>query len=132
MQTDRRKFIATTASLIGGISLGKLRIGTELNRGNYIPEPPADLIRVSLSKRISSDIAPGSYMLVNEIQEWNPMETAVIICDMWDNHWCRGASERVAEMAPFMNTVVNSARQKGVLIIHAPSSCMDHYKIIRP
>ncbi len=128
MQTDRRKFIATTASLIGGISLGKLRIGPEIYGGNYSPEPFPDLIRVSLSKRISSDIAPGSYMIVNEIQEWNPMETAVIICDMWDNHWCRGASERVTEMAPFLNNVVSIARKKGILIVHAPSSCMDHYK----
>jgi nicotinamidase-related amidase len=31
-------------------------------------------------------------------------------------------------MAPFMNNVVSLAREKGILIVHAPSSCMDYYK----
>ncbi|MFN2203425.1 MAG: hypothetical protein ACK2UO_19675, partial [Caldilineaceae bacterium] len=29
-------------------------------------------------------------------------QTAIIICDMWDKHWARGAGERVADMAPYM------------------------------
>lgn len=59
---------------------------------------------------------------------WDPTETAIIICDMWNEHWCRGATQRMSEMAPKMNRVVSSARDKGVLIIHAPSSCMDAYQ----
>lgn len=34
---------------------------------------------------------------------WDPKKTAIIICDMWDDHTCRGAADRVAEMAPAMN-----------------------------
>ena len=34
---------------------------------------------------------------------WKPEETAMIICDMWDNHWCRGMTSRVAEMPPFVS-----------------------------
>lgn len=67
-------------------------------------------------------------MIVNEIQEWNGNETAIIICDMWDKHWCTGATNRVTEMAPHLNKVVSIARKKGVQIVHAPSSCMDYYK----
>ena len=33
----------------------------------------------------------------------DPRRTAIIICDMWDQHWCKGATERVAEMTPRMN-----------------------------
>ena len=55
-------------------------------------------------------------------------ETAIVICDMWDQHWCKGASERVAELAPVMNRVVSAARDKGVLIVHSPSGTIDHYK----
>jgi nicotinamidase-related amidase len=84
--------------------------------------------KVSLEKRIPSDSSIGAYTIVNEIQEWNPKETAIIICDMWNEHWCKGATERVTEMAPFMNKVVSIAREKGILIVHAPSSCMDYYK----
>src|SRR5580765_4570426 len=54
-------------------------------------------------------------------------ETAIIICDMWDNHWSRGAAERAAAMAPRMNQVVLAARARGVQIIHAPSDTMDFY-----
>jgi nicotinamidase-related amidase/type 1 glutamine amidotransferase len=59
---------------------------------------------------------------------WEPNQTAIVVCDMWDRHWCEGANRRVGEMAPRMNTVVSEARSRGVLIIHAPSECMDFYK----
>lgn len=59
---------------------------------------------------------------------WDPRKTAIVICDMWDQHWCRGATARVAEMAPRMNEVVSAARKRGVLIIHCPSSCMAAYQ----
>ena len=47
---------------------------------------------------------------------------------MWNQHWCKGATRRVGELAPAMNQTVAAARHKGMLIIHAPSSCMDAYK----
>jgi len=55
-------------------------------------------------------------------------QCAIIICDMWDKHWSRGASQRVDAMAPRMNEVVKSARAAGVMIIHAPSETMDFYR----
>jgi len=87
-----------------------------------------DRVRISLQKIIPSDLDSGAYIRVNEIQEWNPKETAIIICDMWNEHWCKSATERVAELAPFVNNVVSVAREKGVLIVHAPSDCMGYYK----
>ncbi|MBE7499686.1 MAG: isochorismatase family protein [Verrucomicrobiales bacterium] len=65
---------------------------------------------------------------VEEVLRWEPKQTAVIICDMWDRHWCRGATERVAEMAPRMNALIQAARARGVLIIHAPSDTMSFYE----
>ncbi len=85
-------------------------------------------IKVSLQKRIPSDLDEGAIIIVNDIQEWNCKETAIIICDMWAKYWCKGSTGRVGEMAPFMNNVVSIARDKGVFIIHAPSDCMDYYK----
>jgi nicotinamidase-related amidase len=52
---------------------------------------------------------------------------AVIVCDMWDAHWSRGASERVEAMAPQMNEVLLAARAQGVHIVHAPSDTLDFY-----
>jgi nicotinamidase-related amidase len=57
-----------------------------------------------------------------------PEQTAIIVCDMWDKHWSRGASERVEQMVPRMNEVVKAARARGVTILHCPSETMDFYK----
>jgi nicotinamidase-related amidase len=55
-------------------------------------------------------------------------QVAVLVCDMWDNHWCRGAAKRVNEMAPRMNAVLERIRGAGIPVIHAPSDVMDFYK----
>ena len=55
----------------------------------------------------------------HRIVRWRPAETAVIICDMWDDHTCKAAASRVAEMAPTVNRLLAVAREKGVFIIHA-------------
>jgi nicotinamidase-related amidase len=59
--------------------------------------------------------------------DWKASETAIIVCDMWDRHWCAGASRRVEILAPRMNTVIDAARQRGVMIIHAPSDTLGFY-----
>ena len=59
---------------------------------------------------------------------WDPRQTAIIICDMWDDHTCKSAAQRVAEMVPTMNRTVSAARDAGVSIIHAPSGTMDFYE----
>ncbi len=61
-------------------------------------------------------------------QDWNPKQTAIIVCDMWDSHHCPNAVKRVVEMAPRMNHLLTVARKRGVFIIHAPSSCMKAYQ----
>jgi nicotinamidase-related amidase len=65
---------------------------------------------------------------VEKTVKWEPKKTALIICDMWDDHWCKNAAARVNELAGPMNEVVKKARSQGVFIIHAPSTCMDFYK----
>ncbi len=74
-------------------------------------------------------VAPDSdrYREVTVPTQWKAKQTAIVICDMWNNHYCRNAARRVAEMAPRMNEVIKRAREKGVLIIHSPSGCMDRY-----
>lgn len=61
-------------------------------------------------------------------EQWVPSRTAIIVCDMWDLHHCKNAVTRETEMAPRMNEVLEKARGQGVLIIHAPSSCMKPYE----
>ena len=76
----------------------------------------------------NSDGAAVKEETVEKVVEWNPQQTALVICDMWDNHWCKGAAQRVEELAGPMNKVVQETRKRGVLIIHAPSTTVDFYK----
>ena len=86
-----------------------------------------DITLQTRSRKADSGVVQKTTVKAESIQ-WQTNETAVIICDMWNEHWCKGATSRVAEMAPRMNDFVKSARDKGMLIVHAPSSCMDFYK----
>jgi hypothetical protein len=49
-----------------------------------------------------------------------PAKTAIIITDMWDQHWCKGATHRVGLIAERMEPLLSIARGAGILIIHAP------------
>jgi nicotinamidase-related amidase len=70
----------------------------------------------------------GAFRIVERRAEWSPQKTALIICDMWDDHWCKSAARRVDEMAGPLNETVKVARAKGILIIHAPSTCTAFYQ----
>ena len=54
-------------------------------------------------------------------------QIALLLCDVWDRHWSRGATERVDVLVPRMAQVVQAARDRGVQILHAPSDTMDFY-----
>ncbi len=58
---------------------------------------------------------------------WNVNETAIIIIDMWDQLYCKAATQRVGVLAPKVNSVITAARDHGVQIIHAPSNVTDVY-----
>lgn len=68
--------------------------------------------------------------------EWNevridypfdPAKSALIVCDMWDKHWCSGANVRVAALVKKLEPVLETARRKGMIIVHAPSETMSFY-----
>jgi nicotinamidase-related amidase len=70
----------------------------------------------------------ANFTIVQKTESWNAAKTAIIICDMWDDHTCKGAAQRVAEMAPAVNRAAKAARAQGVFVIHAPSGRMSYYK----
>jgi putative membrane-bound dehydrogenase-like protein len=83
---------------------------------------------LKLNSRRQVETEKGKWKAQEKALNWDSKKTALIICDMWDQHWCKGATERVAEMAPRMNEVIKAARAKGVFIIHAPSETMKFYE----
>jgi nicotinamidase-related amidase len=90
------------------------------------PKLPGTL-RLSLRAR-TVDGPKGTPVRVTErVAEWKVAETAVIVCDMWDDHYCKCAAQRVGVMVPRMNAVLSAARDHGVQIVHAPSGTVDLY-----
>ena len=84
-------------------------------------------IDLTLRKRVESKPASGEFKVEHYKVRWDARKTAVVICDMWQKHWCASATRRGGEMAPRMNEVAGKLRDKGVLVIHAPSSAMKLY-----
>ena len=82
---------------------------------------------LKLSQRYRVALKDGAYEARMKEVVWQPSQTAIIVCDMWDAHHCLNAVRRLEEMAPVMNQVLDKARKEGVLIVHAPSSCMATY-----
>lgn len=87
-----------------------------------------DKTPLKLTQRYRVNLKDDAYEVRLKEALWQPVQTAIIVCDMWDAHHCLNAVRREEEMVPRMNQVLEKARSQGVLIIHAPSSCMEPYK----
>jgi len=85
-------------------------------------------LSLHLRRLVETEPGSGQWRQAETVARWDPRGTAVVICDMWDKHWCQGATARVAEMAPRMNQVIAELRRRGALIIHCPSETMDFYR----
>ncbi|MHC4387391.1 MAG: ThuA domain-containing protein [Planctomycetota bacterium] len=105
--------------LLHGLAAGKITVKAGKNQ---------DKIVVNARSLVKVSEEGSEFRVVNNRQQWKPSETAIIICDMWNEHWCKGATRRVAELAPRINRFIMKARRRGVLIVHAPSATVKHYE----
>ncbi len=88
---------------------------------------PAPTLKLNLRSRAATPGAPA-VAATTKTAEWDAAKTAIIVCDMWDHHWCKSAEARVGELAGPLDAMLKAARAKGVFVIHAPSTCTDFYK----
>jgi nicotinamidase-related amidase len=65
---------------------------------------------------------------VEQPTKLDPKTTAIVVCDMWDDHWCKSAAARCGELAKQADPVLKACRAKGMTIVHAPSDCMKFYE----
>ena len=119
----RRSFLAV---LPGALAIAQ---GPQPERES-LPNRPKVPGTLSLRARRRAEQPPGSgkILVSEEMLRWEVAQTAIIIIDMWDTHTCHLSAQRVAAMAPRMNQVVDAARTRGVMIIHAPSDTMKFYE----
>src|SRR5712691_10317128 len=107
-----------------GILLGSFGFARLLAAAKTSPRT----MRLPLRTRVEAFKGSGVWEEVHFEKEFPVAETALLICDMWDNHWCSGAARRVGALAKAMAPVVDQARAGGIQIIHAPSDVMAFYK----
>src|SRR3954463_4353392 len=54
------------------------------------------------------DPISGTFEVAERPENWDARKTALIICDLWDKHWCESATRRTGEMAPRINQLANT------------------------
>ncbi|HYL96596.1 MAG TPA: hypothetical protein VET69_12405, partial [Terriglobales bacterium] len=111
---QRRNFLITAGAMLASKAIAS-------------PNETPGVLRLPLRSRVEAFKGSGVWQEVRLEQALPLAQTAIIICDMWDNHWCTGAAKRVEILARKMTPVVDGARSHGVQIIHAPSETMQFY-----
>ncbi|MEX2592042.1 MAG: protein-signal peptide and transmembrane prediction [Anditalea sp.] len=111
--------------LLAGFAFTGYREGQE-DRQSRISD--SQTLNLNLRSHKETEAGSDVWEVVQRKESWDPNQTAIIVTDMWDRHWCESATERVGELAPVMNEVIAEARRRGVMIIHAPSGTLDTYK----
>ncbi len=96
--------------------------------GMLAAEAAGPRMTIPLQIRVQPFKSSDAWEPVTVRGEFSATTSAIIVCDMWDKHWCTGATRRVEDIARRMDPVLRTARQAGILVIHAPSETMTFYK----
>lgn len=115
--------LVTPLAAIGARSLRSDSTAPLSNR----PAVPG-VMRLHARERREAKPGGGEFAVVEREVNWEVAKTAIIVCDMWDDIYCKAAAQRIGVMVPKMNAVLTAARNHGVMIIHAPSGTMDLYE----
>ena len=76
------------------LALGLLLLACVLLSRGLAAEPEKKMLTSHTRTRVPAadarkDTPP---MAVEKTVEWDPRHTALIVCDMWDDHWCKSAA----------------------------------------
>ncbi len=102
-----------------------------LTRAFGVEKPaPGAPIRLEVRYRVPKALVPDGTAIEERVsvRELVPRETAILICDMWNKHWCASATRRCGDLARKMAPLIDQARSRGVHIIHSPSETLDFYR----
>lgn len=90
--------------------------------------PAALLLELRRRKLVTEGHGRRAWVDEARMERVPPAAAAVLVCDVWDRHWSNGASRRVDELAPRIDSFCRRMRDAGALIVHAPSDTMDTYR----
>jgi nicotinamidase-related amidase len=83
---------------------------------------------IELRSRVQPFKGAAEWRAIALAETLSTEKTAILVCDMWDRHWCGGATERVNGLVKVMNPVLDAARARGIQIVHSPSNTMAFYQ----
>jgi nicotinamidase-related amidase len=125
MPTPRSRVLLPALALLAVLAAG-LVLPTTADEPRK--EQAGGTLSLTLRSRVELFKGSGLWDEVIVHKDLPARETAVILCDVWDNHWCKSAAGRCDTLARRMVPVLAALRSRGVQVIHAPSECMDFYK----
>src|SRR2546426_4518428 len=99
------------ALLIGELGLIPAYLAKDAPRSGQVMHLP-------LRTRVQPFKAGAEWQEATVQEDISTNQAAIVICDMWDNHWCSGAAKRVIVLAKNMVPVLDVARDHGIVIIH--------------
>ena len=124
-----RRFLAT-----GGLAILALTAVFTLWASDSAESTPSTrpkvpgVMRLKVRERREASRESGEWKVAEREVDWDVAKSAIIVCDMWDDIYCKAARQRIDVMVPKMNQVLTAARNHGVMIIHSPSGTMDLYE----
>jgi nicotinamidase-related amidase len=118
--TTRRRFLAASAAgwTLGGSFAARLLAGQK--ESDRVIELP-----IRKRERVA---ASDEFEAASDVVKLRPRETALLICDVWNHHWCASAERRCDALAKKMAPLVDQARAAGLHIVHAPSDTLAAYR----
>jgi hypothetical protein len=66
------------------------------------------------------------------LSNWVPTQTAVIVCDLWDKHWCKSATQRIDGFIEQTNSFLHTLRSAGYTIVHCPADVVTSFYADHP
>ena len=86
-------------------------------------------MRINLQSQSLRTNSQGLSEWVRDVSETKiePAHSAILVCDVWDRHWSKGANLRLAALLPRMEDLLNRTRSRGFHIVHAPSDTLEFY-----
>jgi nicotinamidase-related amidase len=118
--TTRRRFLAASAAgcTLAGPIASILRAADE-DKDRVIQLP---------IRRREPVAGSEEFKVTNDVVKLHPRQTALLICDVWNHHWCASAERRCDALAKKMAPLVDRARSAGLHVVHAPSDTLAAYK----
>ena len=85
-------------------SVAIIALTTSFVSASLAAEPLTFTLRDQIERRVGS----GDWATRDRREEWEPGETAIIVCDVWDLHHCLNAVRRLEQFAPRLNAVLTN------------------------